>query len=111
MKNTKTAILFYGKNKVPIPFDEYKEYDVGTGYVALYDEQNHFCILCRILDEREISSFFKTSNKLILKHNSSADIDELMVVIICTDLGNLSKADNIIERITKKHRCNTVNNI
>lgn len=99
MPKRKTAILFYGKNKVPTPFDEYKKYEVRTGYVALYDKQDNYCALCRILDERELSLHSSSAYKLILKRDDTHDIDELRVIVIGTDFDDIPTVDRMMKRV------------
>lgn len=101
MNNSKSAILFLGVGKVPKTFQEYKKYELGTEYVVLFDkkyeglnEEPH-CMLCRILDKKEISSFDKkVINTLVLK--DGGDIRELDVIIITSALKSIEEADDII---------------
>lgn len=97
MDNSKSAVIF--SDIEPIAFKEYKTYQLGTGYVALFDnEHKTVCLLCRILDEKEISSFDKkATNKLILK--SREELKELTVLIISHSLKSIEEADNIINQL------------
>lgn len=101
MKNLKSAILIYGQNKVPMPFSYYKKYDIGTGYVALYEKTEKCCVLCRVLDIREISSF--TYHRLILNKNehNKNEHKELSVIIINSNLKSIEDADEIVNNYNK----------
>ena len=97
MSDTKNAILFYLKDLVPLTFTEYKIYDLGTGYVALFDNENNkpVCVLCRILDDEEILSFDKKAiNTLVLK--SSEGVKEVTALIISKSFKSIEEADNVI---------------
>ncbi len=104
MSDTKNGILFYIKDSVPLTFTEYKIYDLGTGYIALYDELSKSCCLCRILDDREISS---CSNKSTLVIKKEQNIIEKYVILI-TSLINLQEADKLINKyriVSKQSVC------
>lgn len=102
MKSTKSAVLFYGKNKVPTPFDEYKQYDdIGTGYVALYEQNDNACILCRILDDYERPLYSSNSHKLVLKGDDYNDLKEVTVIILNSQLKSIEEADLLIGNYSK----------
>lgn len=82
MSNSKNAVLFY--NHQPLVFNYYRQYDIGTGYAALFDSEDSTCILCRILDEREVQYFRLTSHRLIL-HESNG-VGEYICIIIKSEL-------------------------
>lgn len=99
MDNSKaTAVLFYGKNKIPIPFTKYKKYDVGTGYIVLYgNSENDKCFLCRLLDEQEISYFSNNKNMLVVRNSDS--LSENQVIVLNANLTSVFEADEIIKNI------------
>lgn len=97
MDNIKPAVLFYNKGLTPIPFSEYKCYEIGTGYVALYEPEDSYCVLCRILDNREILLFAGNAHKLILKDKKSTQ----SVIIINSILVNIEEADLLISNYSK----------
>lgn len=102
MDNSKSAVLFQNFEKLPVAFQKYKTYQLGTGYVALFDNENNkpMCMLCRILDDKEISSFDKKAiNTLVLKHSEC--IQELTILIISSNLKSIEEADNIINNYKK----------
>lgn len=68
-------------------------FDIGTGYIALYDSEKSECLLCRILDDREVENF--DCNKLVIKDYEA--IIEKHVVIIRSDLNLLG-----VELLIKK---------
>ena len=92
MENSKSAILIYGENKVQMAFTYYKRYDIGTGYVALYEKTKRCCVLCRILEIREISSF--ACHNLIL----NGEYAEQPVIVINSNLTSVEEADTVIRR-------------
>ena len=92
---SKTAILFYGKT--PIPFSEYTVYTVGTGYIALYEPADNTCVLCRLLDDREVQTFHKTAHRLVLKL-SDGGIKEYFTVVVKRDLRDLSEASTFMQQ-------------
>lgn len=96
MSNTKSAVLFYGKDKTPIPFDKYTFYNVGTGYIALY-ESNGCGELCRLLDERELLDFGKNAQILVFKSNGN--LYERYVIVLKM-LKSISEADELIKNIS-----------
>lgn len=105
MNKSKQAILFYGKSKAPIAFSQYKLYQIGTGYIALYDEEDGYCALCRILDEREISSEVIMRHRLVISCKAeSRTLKELSVIIVNSEVKNLEEADKIIESCLCKER-------
>ena len=97
MENTKSAVLFYDKGLTPIPFSKYKYYDIGTGYIALYEPEDSNCVLCRILDNREIPSFSGNVHKLILKDEKITQ----SVIVINSILVNIEEADLLISSYSK----------
>jgi hypothetical protein len=102
MSDTKSAILFYnhGKDKSPIPFAKYKYYDVATGYVAIYEIG--YCILCRLLDDGEISAFNnKAIHTLVLKNFKGYDISEVRVIILNSKLKSIDEADSVVNTYMK----------
>lgn len=107
MNDVKSAILFYGKTRIPLPFAEYKKYDVGTGYVALYDCDEDCCLLCRCLDESEISYYGDNISRLVIKNGKEEElktnikIKEISVIIITSKLKTIEQADNIIDSYKK----------
>lgn len=99
MDNSKSAVIF-STDIEPIAFKKYKTYQLGTGYVALFDNENNkpVCILCRILDDKEILSFDKKAiNTLVLK--SREGLKELTVLIISHSLKSIEEADNVINQL------------
>ena len=100
MGDSKSAIIF--SDIEPIAFEKYKIYQLGTGYVALFDDDNEpVCLLCRMLDDKEISSFDKkAANKLILK--SREGFMELTVLIISKSLKSIEEADDIINSLLRE---------
>lgn len=107
MNDVKSAILFYGKTRIPLPFAEYKKYDVGTGYVALYDCDEDCCLLCRCLDESEISYYGDNISKLVIKSGEENELktnmitEGITVIIITTRLKNIAEADDVISTYKK----------
>lgn len=91
---SQTAILFY--NKSPITFSEYTVYTNGTGYVVLYEAADNTCILCRLLDDREVKTFCKAAHRLVIRL-ANGDLREYFTVIIKRDLKDLSEA-NVVMR-------------
>ena len=57
----KKAVLFY--NKIPFPFSEYACYHIDATYIALCEEADNACVLCRVLDEKEIPMFGKRGRR------------------------------------------------
>lgn len=92
-KNNKAAILFY--NKAPITFSGYTTYEIGTGYVALYEVADNTCVLCRLLDDREVQSFEKSAHILIIKLPDGS-IKEQYAIVLKPDLKDLSEVERII---------------
>lgn len=107
MNDVKSAILFYGKTRIPLPFAEYKKYDVGTGYVALYDCDEDCCLLCRCLDESEISYYGDNISRLVIKNGEENELktnmitEGITVIIITTRLKNIAEADDVISTYKK----------
>lgn len=103
MDSSKSAVIFLNVEKLPVAFQKYKTYQLGTGYVALFDNENNktVCMLCRILDDEEISSFDKKAiNTLVLK--SSEVVKELTALIISQSLKSIEEADDIIDSLSEK---------
>lgn len=96
----KKAVLFY--NKIPFPFSEYACYHIGATYIALCEEADNACVLCRVLDEKEIPMFGRAMHKLIIQEPDGS-LTEHHVVIIKRDLHNLKEVSVIME----KHRTDT----
>lgn len=94
--SSKSAILFYGKSKTPITFTKYKIYQIGTGYVALYENADNCCVLCRLLDKREISSFANNLHTLVIKDK---EVTEHSVIIISAEINCIDDADKIVSQI------------
>lgn len=95
---SKTAILFY--NKSPITFSEYTVYTVGTGYIALYEPADNTCVLCRLLDDREIQTFRKAAHRLVIRL-SNGSIKEYFTVVVKRDLRDLSEANTVMRQNRK----------
>lgn len=93
-KNSKAAILFY--NKTPITFSGYTTYEIGTGYIALYEIADKMYILCRLLDDREVQSFGKSAHILIIKLPDGS-IKEQYVIVLKPDLKDLSEVEMVVE--------------
>lgn len=105
MDNSKSAVIFLNVEKFPVAFQKYKTYQLGTGYVALFDNENNkpVCMLCRILDDEEISSFDKKAiNMLVIK--SSEGVKELTVLIISQSLKSIEEADDIINSLSNQKK-------
>ena len=64
-QSNKKAVLFY--NKLPMSFSEYAYYHIGADYVALCEEADNACALCRVLIKREVPVFGTAAHNLI-KH-------------------------------------------
>lgn len=107
MNKTKFAILFHGKSGIPLSFTEFKKYEVGTGYFALYDCDEGFCLLCRCLDESEISYYGDNISKLVIKSGEENELktnmitEGITVIIITTRLKNIAEADDVISTYKK----------
>ena len=97
---SKKAVLFY--HNLPLSFSEYAFYHIGADYIALCEEADNACVLCRVLDEKEIPMFGKALHKLIMQEPDGS-LTEDHVVIIKRDLHNLKEVDVIME----KHRTDT----
>lgn len=96
----KSAILFSDlKAGVPIPFSHFKLYNLGTGYVILYDQTEQPCVICRILDSREIEYFKKSMKKIVFKFDTG-EIKEINAIIIKSGIINFFEAE---KQILKKH--------
>ena len=97
---SKKAVLFY--HNLPLSFSEYAFYHIGADYIALCEEADNACVLCRILGETEIPMFRKAMHRLIIQEPNGS-LTEDHVVIIKRDLHNLKGVDVIME----KHRTDT----
>ena len=93
-KNNKAAILFY--NKAPITFSGYTTYEIGTGYIALYEVTDSTCVLCRLLDDREVQSFGKSAHRLIIKLPNGS-IQERYVIVLKPEIKDLSEVEKIVD--------------
>jgi len=87
-----------------IPFIETKTYEVGTGYIALY-EKNKCCILCRYLKEDEKEMFSKLHylydcTKEPLTNESAGRIGR-PVMILTDKAESFETADIIVENFKK----------
>ena len=99
----KKAVLFY--NKIPFTFSEYAAYHIGATYIALCEEADNACVLCRVLDEKEVPVFRKAMHKLITQEPDGS-LTEHHVVIIKRDLHNLKEVNVIMEKHRKDiHFC------
>lgn len=99
--------LLINKNSV-LPFSSGKQYMVGTGYIALYDEgkEETVCCLCRILDKEEIQ-LYKTEKMLssvcVLnskEQKNSAVIPTILVIVLC-HVDDVEEADKMVESYRK----------
>ena len=99
----KKAVLFY--NKIPFTFSEYAAYHIGATYIALCEEADNACVLCRVLEEKEVPVFRKAMHKLITQEPDGS-LTEHHVVIIKRDLHNLKEVNVIMEKHRKDiHFC------
>lgn len=93
-KNNKAAILFY--NKAPITFSAYTTYEIGTGYIALYEFTDNTYVLCRLLDDREVQPFGKSAHRLIIKLPDGS-VQERYIIVIKQDIKDLSEVEKIVD--------------
>lgn len=97
MLENKNAILFY--NKVPMSFSEYVYFQAGTGYIALCEKSDNVCILCRILDDKEIAHLDSKIQRLVIKC-SNGSVQEHHVVIIKRELQSIEEVKSIMNKYT-----------
>lgn len=95
------AVLFY--NKIPFSFSEYASYYIGATYIALCEEADNACVLCRVLDEKEIPMFEKAKHRLITQEPNGF-LTEHFVVVIKRDLHNLKEVAVMMEKYGKDTR-------
>ena len=95
---SKKAVLFY--HNLPLSFSEYAFYHIGADYIALCEEADNACVLCRILGKTEIPMFRKAMHRLIIQE-PNASLTEHHVVIIKRDLHNLKEVDVIMRKYGK----------
>lgn len=93
MSNYKSAILFSSFGKDMILFDSFKLYHFGTDYIALAN--NEQCLLCRVLDEIEITSESKIKT-VVLKTKST--VKEMNVIVIKSSLKSIEEADIFVKQ-------------
>lgn len=93
--DTKSAVIFY--NHQPLAFRNFKKYDIGTGYVVIYDNESS-CFLCRILDEREIPYYKRSLHRLVL--NFEHKVKEYSVIVIISEK-SLSYINSTFTRIVQ----------
>lgn len=104
MNISKNAVLF--NNHQPLAFNLFRKYIIGTGYVALYDYLDGDCVLCRILDEKEISYYRTNLRRLILKVNR--EIEEHTVIVISCNY-KLSEIEEVIKHLQIQHSDSLMN--
>lgn len=92
--NNKKAVLFY--NGLPLAFSDYTLYCIGSGYIALCEKADRACVLCRILDEKELP-FHKGACHRLITQEQNYEPKEQQVVIIKRDLYSLDEATEIIK--------------
>ena len=100
-QSNKKAVLFY--NKLPMSFSEYAYYHIGADYVALCEEADNACVLCRVQNKKEVPVFGTAAHNLITQAPDGS-LAEHYVVVIKRDLHNLKEVTVIMEKYGKdKH--------
>lgn len=99
MNNQVTAVVFARNQKITFNFYRiYKNY--GIGYLLLYDSEESDCLICRILDDKELYAFQNTLSTVILKTNKH--LTEKNIIVI-RRASNISMADAIVNKRGKYH--------
>lgn len=87
--------------EIALPFTEAKTYDLGTGYIALYEPSEECCILCKYLDNEQKEFFdkphylFDCNNEALT--NVTANRLGKEVIIITNKAKSFETTDEIIE--------------
>ena len=96
----KKAILFY--NRIPMPFSAYAWFRVNVEYIALCEEKDNACVLCRVLNEREIPIFGGAKHRLMIQQPDGS-LTEYHVVVK-RDLHNFKEVAAIMKQYRKDKR-------
>ena len=86
------------KQEKALLFPAAKRYEVGTGYIALYDEEEHICCLCRQLDPEEIQTLQMQKHSCrICELDDGRPVKQMMAVVLLGQLDTLENADREVE--------------
>lgn len=79
-------------------FPAAKRYDVGTGYIALYDEKEHICCLCRLLDPQELQTVQMQKHSCrICDLDDERPVKPMTAIVLLGQLDTLENADRKVE--------------
>ena len=97
----KKAILFY--NRIPMPFSAYAWFRVNVEYIALCEEKDNACVLCRVLNKSEIPVFGGAKHRLIIQQPDGS-LTEYHVVVVKRDLHNFKEVAALMKQYRKDKR-------
>jgi len=86
------------ENKELIFFHKAKQYDVGTGYIALYDKLINRVLLCRYIADVEREYYYQPN---LLFHCDNDFRTKGKEVIVIRKVLTFSEVDEIIDQIQK----------
>lgn len=91
--------VLYVNGKVDLGFDIGKQYDLGSGYIALKNKRKPVCILCRFLSKDE-ETYCRKTHYLI---DDRDEKKEKRKVVILNELDDFEQADKVIESYRKAY--------